>query len=144
MKKLAMVLMLLLMVGCTDSDITKASKAAAGISSGLQQAEKTVEQLFASGELDKQDVQTVLPYIAQASYANDQFVAGVRRCKSAGTATKNCIAAAFSGLSQAVATLDSQGVTHIKNPQSRAKVEVTVSAVEASVGIVQAMLSGGN
>jgi predicted small secreted protein len=89
----------LTLTACNEKDLSAASKAAAGISSGLAAVEGENELLYNSGRIDREESISIAQAVRAGTYANDAFVGCVRGIKANGQLAEQQVFSCFSTLS---------------------------------------------
>lgn len=138
MRKKALIPLLcltLLAVACDDSAYRKAAKSAATISTSLKAAQQVNAQLYAQGQLTRDETVAVAQAIGNASAANELFVQRLRLLENGKPAN---IAAIVHELALSIDGL-SQAVLHIQDPAARQKIQLTVATIDAAIQLIQAV-----
>jgi hypothetical protein len=139
-RAIALALCLMLTVACSESDYHKAANASAKIASGLAAIEQINENSYHAGLLSKEESVAIAGYTIEATRANDVFVGRIKSLGSIDTSNRALVVGWFGDVAASIQLLNEQGVLHVKNPDTKAKLAIAVTAVQASVQIIQALL----
>jgi hypothetical protein len=131
-------------LGCTDTDYRKATRAAAGIATGLGAIQDANESLYKAHLLDKDEARAIAQGVADAVRVNDQFVGRLRTLKTIDASNKQLVGLWFSEVLTSLEALNQQGVLRVKNAEAKAKLSVIFAGVQSSAAILtQLMASNG-
>jgi hypothetical protein len=139
---LSLVLALVLApLGCTDSDYRKATRAAAGIATGLGALEDTNESLFKAQLLDKEEARTIAQGVIDATRVNDQLVGKLRTIKSIDAGNKQLVGLWVGEVITSIEALNQQGVLRVKNPDAKSKLSIIFAGIQSSVAIITQLMT---
>jgi hypothetical protein len=131
------------LTGCpSSSPVHKASVAAASIGDSLQSAATVNHQMIQAGEESAQEGAQVAGYIDQAAKANDAFVKVLQATPDSGTTlTAQQVLSAFSVLQVQIATLNSQGVLHLKSAKAQQAFASAMATIQASIAAIEVVVA---
>jgi hypothetical protein len=128
--------------GCDDSQLRKANRAVAGVSSGLVALQAANQTAFQAGEIDKESAKVIANVAIEASLVNDQAVAHLRSLKKLDAQSAEQLLAYVNQISLSLENLQAFGVLHFKSDAARLKFEASIVAVQGSLTIAQGLLQG--
>jgi hypothetical protein len=128
-------------LGCTDTDYRKATRAAAGIATGLGAIQDANESLFKAQLLDKDEARAIAQGVADAVRVNDQFVGRLRTLKTIDASNKQLVGLWFSEVLTSLEALNEQGVLRVKNADAKAKLSVIFAGVQSSAAILTQLMA---
>lgn len=128
-------------LGCTDTDYRKATRAAAGIATGLGAIQDANESLFKAQLLDKDEARAIAQGVADAVRVNDQFVGRLRTLKTIDASNKQLVGLWFSEVLTSLEALNQQGVLRVKNAEAKAKFAVIFAGVQSSAAILTQLMA---
>lgn len=145
MKKFACLLVilslaLLVMAGCKESDVRKASRAAAGISTGLTELQTQNESWYAAKKLTPGETIAISLAIDDATKANDEFVAHIRALQQVdGTSATTLVIYAQS----VVASVERLNLTveSVSDPGVQQKLQLVLTTIDASLSVLRTLLT---
>lgn len=142
MKRLftALLVAVFFVTGCDDSQYRKAVRATAGVSSGLKALQEANEIAFRAGEIDQDDARNISLSVADAAQANQAIVKELRSIKKLDAQSKAQVVAHVKELAASLQALNEAGVLHIKNPQTKAKVDAALAGVQAALQILEGLV----
>ena len=134
------------LTGCPSSTaIHKASASAASIGDSLQTAATVNHQMIQAGEESAQEGSLIAGYIDQAAKANDAFVSVLQATPDTGKPiTAQQVLTAFNTLQQQIATLNSQGVLHLKSAKAQQAFATAMTSIQASIAAVELVIAATN
>jgi hypothetical protein len=128
-------------LGCTDTDYRKATRAAAGIATGLGAVQDANESLYKAQLLDKDEARAIAQGVADAVRVNDQFVGRLRTLKTVDASNKQLVGLWFSEVLTSLEALNQQGVLRVKNADAKAKLSVIFAGVQSSAAILTQLMA---
>jgi hypothetical protein len=134
----------LTLCGCPSSTsaVHKASVAAASIGSSLESAATVNHQMLQAGEESAAEASEVAAYIQQAAEANDAFTKTIASLPSTGgQITAQQALAAFATLQTQIATLNQQGVLHLKSQKAQAAFAGIMTTIQGSMAAIEVVIA---
>lgn len=131
----------LVQLGCTDSDYRKATRAAAGIATGLGALQDANESLFTAQLLQKGEARAIAQGVQDAARVNGEFIKKLRTLKTIDASNKQLIGVWFSEVLTSIETLNDQGVLRVKNADAKAELAVIFAGVQSSVAILTQLMA---
>ena len=123
-------------IACEDSEYRKASRAGAGIASGLQVLQGVNEDAYDAKLIEPQETIVLAQYISEATRANDEFVKQLGAFRQLKPGDRAALAIWFGGITRSLDALNQHGILRVKNPQARERLSVAFAAVQASANIL--------
>jgi hypothetical protein len=132
-------LALLVMAGCKDSDVRAASRAAAGIASGLSQLQSQNESWYAAKKLTPGETIAIADAIGDATLVNDEFVAHVRALQNVNAKDAGSIVIYAQLVVGSIEKLNLT-VSSVADPEVRQKLQLVLTSIEASLNVLRSLL----
>lgn len=134
------------LIGCPSTTaVHKASVSAASIGESLQTAATVNHQMIQAGEETTAEGALVASYIDQAAKANDAFVKVLEATPDTGKPiTAQQVLTAFNTLQQQIATLNSQGVLHLKSTKAQQAFASVMLSIQGSIAGIEVAIATTN
>jgi hypothetical protein len=126
---------------CSKDQKHQAAQTAASLATALQAFEEANEELYAQKLVAAQETIAISQAVANASRANDQFVANVRALNGVDAHNKAQLVAYFQQLADSINALNEQSVLYVKNPQAQQRLRFAYQAIDAALEAVKEFVS---
>ncbi|ABF42402.1 hypothetical protein Acid345_3401 [Candidatus Koribacter versatilis Ellin345] len=130
----------LILAACNESEYHKATRAAAGIASGLSAAEQETEDLANAKLITFEEAGAVLGEIDDATKVNDEYVSQLKAFTAINVSNRVVLMNWLAAMTGSIERLNSGGVLKIKNPDAKAKLAAIVGGIQASIAILEALV----
>lgn len=138
-------LILLASSGCEDSELERVGKALLAAGQAISIAQTTVIQANAQGLVSDDSTRVILESCVKANLAGKQAVAVTRQIKRIDPASRAQLIQILQPTVQAFQVAIDQGLTGVKNEDTKIKLQLVLTAVQTSLSTAWLILvsSGG-
>ena len=139
MKRLAVLSVLLLLIGCSDP-YGACVKGGADVANGIKAAMKTVDDIHNAGLISSTEDGHILDYLKFANDADGAFLTCAATAHTAGV--KGSFTACATGFSTALNNPTELALIQVGNPKEQATVTAIINGIIAGVNAITASLGG--
>jgi hypothetical protein len=125
---------------CPSQEVHNAYRAGKQVSDDLHEFTVTVRDMHSSGDLSDDETKVLAQFAIDASKADDNFVTRIETVTKLDPSNKAAIADLAKTLVDDVKRLHDEGVLHISNPASKAKVEQIFNKIDLGLEAVKTLL----
>ena len=140
MKRIALVLPLLLLMGCTDN-YKACSQVGQTIATTVTSADNTVLTLAKSGSISAQDAVSLLGFFEFVNQSDESFLTCAKTAHTNGNVSGSYTACASAFIGQ-INTPSELALIHVSNANSQAQVQAILTGIESGITLLQSNLGG--
>lgn len=143
LKRSASLLLVVLVVGCSDPDLKKVSVALTDVGYSIIALQTAVIEAEKAGLMTTENTRSVIQLCVKVRVAGEQAVNVTRNLSQLDAPSRTQILNILAPVIGAVGNLAQSGALGIKNPDTQQKVQAILSAIQVSLNTAQLVLSVG-